>query len=479
MRVSSKLLVLALSGALTATAVPALALENEFHGMFQLQFDNSNFNGTRNLDDAGARYNPQLKPADPGSANFFEQRARLYYTAKASQEVKLVTKFELDYSFWGNSSYTTHRNQGGALGADTVNLETKNLYLDLNSPTLSTSAKMGMQGVDDAFKGIFVSADMAGILLTHEYQKASASLGYFRWNDTTGQVNPFSDLGRDARNMVLFDGKYKVSDATTLGLAYYFVYSNKVNVQDGNGNPLVEDLTVSNLGANFVTALGPVTLDGFAIYQFGHNGSENHYTFNPSPGGLDANKHRNAWAANLGGRSKLGPGTLRSEFLYVSGEGSEDDGNTNAFYTPGNFGYSESGFWNNEMVILGRDKNGLTNDSAIVFDANNKDQGVFFGSVGYDLPITKSISASANAGFAAVAKANIFKPVNLKTGKQNSSNYLGTEINGETNYKFTDTVTFSARAGYVFLGSYWDGVSTGGKDPSNPWDVKVLVNYTF
>lgn len=478
MRVSSKLLVLALSGALTATAVPALALENEFHGMFQLQFDNSNFNGTKNLDAAGARYTPQGNPEDPHTADFFEQRARLYYTAKASQEVKLVTKFELDYSFWGNSSYTTKRNQGGALGADTVNLETKNLYLDLNSPTLSTNAKLGMQGVDDAFKGIFFSADMAGVLLTHEYQKASASLGYFRWNDTTGQVNPFTALGRDSRNMVLFDGKYKATDSTTLGLAYYFVNANKVNIQDGNGDPLVEDLTVSTAGVNFVTGIGPVTLDGFALYQFGHNGSLNQ-SFFTTPGEADANKHRDAWAANLGARAKVGTGTLRSEFLYVSGEGNEARGRTNAFYTPANFGYSESGFWNNEMVILGRDKNGLTNDSAIVFDANNKDEGVYFGSVGYDLPITKAFSASANAGFAAVAKANIYKPINLKTGKQNGSNYLGTEINGEADYKFTDTVTFSARAGYVFLGSYWDGVSTGGKNPDNPWDVKVLVNYTF
>ena len=44
-------------------------------------------------------------------------------------------------------------------------------------------------------------------------------------------------------------------------------------------------LTVSTLGANFVTSLGPVTLDGFALYQFGHNGSENHYNFTVSPRG--------------------------------------------------------------------------------------------------------------------------------------------------------------------------------------------------
>ena len=33
--------------------------------------------------------------------NYFEQRARLFYTAKASDDLKLVTGFEID-SVWGD-----------------------------------------------------------------------------------------------------------------------------------------------------------------------------------------------------------------------------------------------------------------------------------------------------------------------------------------------------------------------------------------
>jgi hypothetical protein len=480
MKVSSKLMVLAISGALTAAATPALALENEFHGMFQTQFDVSNFNGTSNFDASGTRYEPRGNSADAHTANFFEQRARIAYIAKASQDVKLVTKFELDYAFWGNSSYVAKRNGGGALGADTINLETKNVYFDINSPTLATNAKIGMQPVDDAFKGIFVSADMAGLLLTHDYKKASASVGYFRWNDTSGQVNTFKALGRDARNMWLFDGKYNISDATKVGLAYYYVDANNVNIKNANGTDvapntqLIENLTAHTTGVNFQTNIGPVTLDGFAIYQFGHNKSNNEAFFN-TPNTPDGPKDRHAFAANLGARAKVGVGTLRSEFLYVSGDDNQNH-SSHGFYTPANFGGSESGFWNNEMIILGRDKNAMTNDSAIVYDANNKDQGVYFGSVGYDYPFTKAFSASANAGFAAVAKTNANSPT--------SNNYLGTEINAEGNYKFSESVTFSARGGYVFLGGYYhkvalNGAGVPGESPDNPWDVKVLVNYTF
>jgi len=481
MKVSSKLLVFAVTGALTATAVPALALEHEFHGMFQVQFDNSNFNGNEFLmDNSGARYTPENSPSKAPTSNFVEQRARLAYIAKANQDVKLVTKFELDYKFWGNSSYTTGRNKGGAIGADSVQIETKNVYLDLNSPSLSTTAKIGMQPMDDAFKGIFFSADMAGLLLTHDYHgKAAASVGAFRWNDTSSKT-----FGKDARDLFMLDAKYNITDKTKVGLAYYFVNSNKVDV--GEYNPgtdtidkLIEDLSVHTTGLNAETTIGPVTLDGFLLYQFGTNYGANESLFPSLQRTPDANKHRSAWAANVGAHAKVGTGTLRSEFLYVSGEGNANRGTTNAFYTPAGTGYSESGFWNNEMVILGRDKNAFTNDSSIVFDANNKNQGVYFGSIGYDQPITPKVSASVNAGFAAAAKANANKPTNKTTGKQNDSNYLGTEINGEANYKFNDSVTFSARAGYVFLGDYFKNVASDSGTPDNPYDVKVLVNYSF
>jgi hypothetical protein len=468
MSLHRKLLAVAVAGALTAaTAVPALALENEFHGMFQLQYDNSNFNGsTNNLDAAGARYTPGNQPKDAPTANFFEQRARLAYIAKASQDFKLVTKFELDYRFWGNSSYTVGRNQGGALGADTVNLETKNIYLDTNIPSLKLNTKFGMQPVDDAFKGIFVSADMAGILFNHEYGKATASAGFFRWNDT-----PTAALGGNARDFFMLDGKYKVTGNTKLGAAYYFVNSDATDVKDGNGDPLVEDLAVHLLGVNAETTVGPITIDGFVLYQFGSN-----YSNNTNP--LDNNKHRSAFAGNVGVRAKAGKGTMRSEFLYVTGEGNLSRKNTNAFFTPANFQYSESGFWNNEMVILGRDKYAMTNDASIVFDANNKSQGVIFGTLGYDHPVTNKLTTSVNAGFAAVAKENANKPVNRVSGKTNDSNYLGTEINAEAAYKLAESVTLTARGGYVFLGDYYKDVASNGT-PDNPYDFKLIVSYSF
>jgi hypothetical protein len=450
MKINKKFLAVAAAGALTAaTAVPALALENQFSGAFTSFYDLSNYS---------AVYGQKDPENNAATENYFVQRVRLGYTAKASDNVKLVTKFELDYRFLGNNSYTTGRNTGGALGADSVNIETKNLYLELNYPAVIT--KIGMQGVDDAFKGTIFSADMAGIQFGHNYDNASVAAGFFRWNDSGEAFK----LGKNVRDMFMLDAKYNINKDVKVGAAYYFIKDNRANADTvtpvgaptgftANGDPIyaavttttnpANDIKVHTLGLNAEGVFGPLTLNGFAVKQFGD---------------LTATTTAKGYELNAGAKLNLGAaGTLRSEFLYVPG-------GKNTLYTADN-GDEGGGFYDNEMVILGRDKNAFTLDAAIVFDVSNAAQGVIFGSLGYDYTFTEKLSASANAGFAAVAK-NI--------NNRGTSDYLGTEINAETNYKLTPNVTLGARAGYVVLGDYFKGTNA-----DNPYDLKVLAKYSF
>ena len=115
-------------GALAAVSVPAFALENEFHGMYRLRGMMSNYTNSG----GGALHAGTA--ADPApTMTVFEQRARLQYIAKASDDLKLVTHFEIDSS-WGDTAYNNGRGLGGGMAADTVNLETKNVFLDFNCP---------------------------------------------------------------------------------------------------------------------------------------------------------------------------------------------------------------------------------------------------------------------------------------------------------------------------------------------------------
>jgi hypothetical protein len=457
----TKLMAVMAAGVLTAaTAVPALALENEFHGSIRAQYQLSNFNGSRT---GQGFFEPAGLDEQAPTANTFDQRARLFYTAKANDNVRLVAGFELDYSFYGNSSYAVGRNQGGAIGADTVNLETKHLYLDLKVPSCNTNLRIGMQPFDDAFKGVFVSGDMAGAQATATYGKSTALIGFYRFDDKDGSLT-----GKKTRDMLALDYKYELAKHLKLGGAYYFVNDDRgtgeptfLRQQAGNTN------RIHTLGVNAETTMGPLTLDGFLLYQFGTMDAP-------------ASNHINAFAGNVGARLKAGPGTARSEVLYVSGDKSANrsGGTTNAFQSINSVD-TENGFYNNEMFILGRDKYALTIDNAIVYSNNNKDQGMIFGTVGYDLPITGKFTTSVNAGFAAVAKDNGNKPLNVNTGKGNSSSYLGTEINVEASYNVYENVTTVARAAYVFLGDYFNGTANGGKDPDDPYAVRLLVQYAF
>ncbi|GFE56784.1 hypothetical protein [Geobacter sp. AOG1] len=448
MRINKKCLaVLAAAACVAATAVPALALENEFHGMFRLFSAVNNFNATPITD---GFYLPEGQDKKPGTATYIAQRARLMYIAKANDDLKLVTHFEID-SRWGDNSYGsngTTRNNGGAIGADQVNLETKSVYLDFNIPKTPLNVKLGMQPFDDSFKGVFVGADMAGALASASYGKFNSSIGFFRFNDNGPNLTPKVLPGKQTRDMLVVDEKYAVSKEVKVGGAYYMV----------NDDRSATNSIFHTLGVNGEAAFGPVTVDGFLIYQFGNLES------NPAN-----RQHLSAFAGNVGARAKVGTGTARTEFLYVSGEGNPGSrGTSNAFQSIDD----EHGFYNGNMQLLFRDAYSMTIDNAVVYTSNNLDRGVIAGFVGYDMPFTSKLSGSANAGFAAVAKDTGF-------AGHRKSNYLGTELNAQADYKLYDNLTATLRGAYVILGDYYEGVAANGQDPQNPYMASFMMNYSF
>lgn len=95
MKSSNVLAALVTLGLAAAVATPAMALENQINGAFTSFYDLSNYSATGN--DGSTSNNQGLQKNAP-TQNYFVQRVRLDYTAKANEDVKLVTKFELDYN---------------------------------------------------------------------------------------------------------------------------------------------------------------------------------------------------------------------------------------------------------------------------------------------------------------------------------------------------------------------------------------------
>jgi len=464
MSLKKKLLAVAAVSALSvATAVPAMALENEFHGMFLAQGIMSNLlTGTTGAVAPSA-------DAFKNSKVFVDQRARLLYTAKANDDLKLVTHFELD-GRWGDSSYQGGtRNAGYAIGGDSINLETKNVYLDFNCPITGANVKAGLQGITDAYKGVFVGNDAAGLLLNKKFGPGTFSAGWFRLDDARAAGQ---SVGKTTRDFLLLDAAYNVSKDVKFGTSYYY-YNDDSSIPLSTGTaPVVfaggpSSADIHMLGVNGAGTFGNLTLDGFFLYQNG--------TLRKTAG---VGQHIDAFAANVGVKATAGVGAVKANLLYTSGS---DTGKNlhNSFISAQNemsSAYMESGIFagaNTTLLFRGNGYRTSNTDQSIVADPSNKGTGIMAAFIGYDGTMGKSFF-NVNAAAAATAK----KQYTAKPKAQ----FLGTEINGEVGYKLYDNLKASVQAAYVFLGPAFEGTGAGGAAgtyPNNPYLGRIILSYVF
>lgn len=440
------------------SAGAAKAFENEFHGSYRMKGFITNFDdGTTNA------YDPVGKDKDAPTNSYVEQRIRLKYSAIASENFKLKTDFKID-SRWGSGSYDTHRKLGGEIGSDTVNIETRAAYIDFNLPVKSVNVKLGIQPWADAYDGIFVDTQMAGVVASSNINGLALSLGWFRLDDSA--TTPF---GRNPRDLVVLDGAYAVSKDFTVGGSYYMLNDpvNKDTKYLAGSPRTIPRETVHTLGINTEAKLGVATINSYLLYQLGDLDD------------LTTNKNRSisAFAAGISAKAKLEAGLFKASFLYASGD--KNSGGSKAFRDVQDLDGGTESDYSTDMRILRKDKFTGPSGKAIVSSINNRDQGLIFGSVGYDVDLGKKVFAGANVGFALVAEENSSKPDNLATNAKNSSNYLGTEINAAIGYKLDTNATVRIQGAYTFLGDYYKGVASNGATPDNPYSTNIMLVYTF
>lgn len=436
-------------GALAAVSVPAFALENEFHGMYRLRAMMSNY------ENAGGGALHAGTTADPApTLSVFEQRARLQYIAKTSDDLKLVTHFEIDSS-WGDTAYSNGRGAGGAQAADTVNLETKNVYLDFN--VAATNVKVGIQGVSDAYKGILVTDDMAGVFAAKKINAFTGTAGFARLQDFNGRpsTNP-APTGRKNLDLYLLDAKFAVSKDLTVGGSYYLVSrDDQFNAQN-----------MHMIGANVAAKFNNITADGFLAYQTGDAIM------------ATTKQDLSAFAAQAAIKADLGAaGTVRGNVLYTSGDNHAANSRKNDSWQCINSGdaltTSSASYYDSKMMLLMRNVVNTDTDKALIMYTNNNNRGLTLLTVGYDFKFNDKLAASANLGYGAASE---------KRGANSAS--VGTEFNVQVDYKLFSNLTASFQGAYVVLG---DGMNKstgvllpgGAKDADDPYLTALMLNYTF
>jgi len=460
-------------GALAAISVPAMALENEFHGIYNLKFFSSNVEngGTAAIDPTGFLEKNKAN-------NYFEQRARLQYTAKANDDLKLVTQFELDTKFGGDKTGKYGiSSDAGVFDADGIMLETKHVYLDFNLGN-NFNVRTGIQPIKDSLKGVFLDADLAGVQATSKMGAATLTGGYFRYKTessllTTGAAAPggtgvngtqstsfftnTSPLGHDNADIFMLDAKIALNKDAKVGASYYLL-------SDYSAAPVT---TYHVFGLNADAKVGPLSLSGFLAAETGFVAT--------SP----RRKSISGYAANVAAKVAIGPGTLKTAALYLTGDGNTASSNNTAWNSTGSATYAEGG-----MFLLVRTGVGGTSTDRTLTGANfTSNKGLILYTLGFDAAITPKLYTNVNLGMLWAAK-NLGAPTDggLPGSKPNASNFRGGEINLETGYKVYDNLTAKVQLAYVLLGGYYKNAAANNdptKSPEDPYTGRIALSYAF
>jgi hypothetical protein len=178
--------------AVFALVMPTYAAEMKINGIWNAKaYARDNYDGDDNADDA---------------TQYVTQRMRLYFNAIASENLKMVYKNEIDMR-WGDGQYAVGRNQGGGLGGDSINLETKNVYLEFMVPDTPLKATMGLQGIT-LHKGWWISDDAGGARFDMNFDPISITT---YWIGIDGLERDDSDSSTDEWQVAV-SGAYKAEN---------------------------------------------------------------------------------------------------------------------------------------------------------------------------------------------------------------------------------------------------------------------------
>ncbi|WP_277057278.1 hypothetical protein [Trichlorobacter lovleyi] len=496
-----QMLTIAAAGALTAvTALPAMAFENEFHGLyiFNANFTNMGLSGDFNPGTYNATANTNWGDKRK-MQNFLEQRVRIQYIAKASDDLKLVTHFEINNRF-GNSNDV---NGGGAdLDTDGTNIVTKHAYLDFNVGK-SFNTKLGLQPYKDTIKGIFIDADAPMVLTTSKLGNYTLGLGFSRFADDnanagTGYLKD-NNLGSATKNLFVMDNTFAFNKDTKAAFSYYLLADNAgspasaFNALTSNTNNSAyilgthtkdQSIMLHTLALSGETKVGGINLSGFAAMQAGNQ--KGMLNTGASAG---HNRQFHGWAANVAANMKIGPGTAKTAFLFTSGNNSTDAGQYKGWVSTSVNSYNESGM----MIVARNTYNSPTSaDGYIRRDVQN----IALLTAGYDAQLTDKFNLNTNVGFAWAPSSDTApydRTTNLAGAAagagRNGSDFMGTEINLEAGYQLYKNLKLQAQGGYMILGGYYKNstLKTGFTaanvanvtDPENPYTMRLQARYSF
>jgi hypothetical protein len=475
MRKASKMV--AALGLVAAMAAPAMA-DVSLTGFYRAKGYVANY-----MDYGAGTINPSADKSVTGSARekaYVDQRWRGKLSA-GDENVKAVAFFEID-SQWGDKSGAVERNEGAAIGGDSINLETKNVYLWFKIPDTSVDFTVGLQNVSDSYAGVFMgAADLAGVVTNFKFEPVAIRLG---------ALQPWKENRADASGTALYIGEAKFSPTKDVKVGANMYFLRDGGTKWNPGNQLFNATTpassfsgstaigtgVAKLympGVDFAVNAGMAKVSGFAFAQFGDRKYD--------VPGTQKTKF-SGYSGDVRADLNAGPAKVFVEGLYVSG----NDYNANSDKYKGivvmddyKFTTGSSTFSRTDMVLLLPAADSINTSPALAYDANNLGLGMVHIAAGASMDVASKTTAKLGVGYLTAAKKIAGTGPDYFNFKNKSD--MGTEVNASVNYNISKGLDLTGTAAYVFLGGAYDKSKAGlvAQDAKDPYALIAKVNYAF
>jgi hypothetical protein len=307
--------------AVLAVAIPSFALEMKYGGMFRVRLQSNN-NVTDGNDDL------------MDNENYIDQRLRMYFTFVSSENLQVVTKWEADTRWGADNNGSTNFSQppngrqgGGDVGADAVNLEMKNAYIDFAIPNTPVRMTAGVQTLT-LLSGWVVDDDFSALTATAKLDPVRVMMGYIAAKNEN--IMTYSENIDDFFvNVSYADGPFK---ASIVGIYQYGhntnvsadpgIIGNATNVQSnytrGAATGIVENNNVFDLGLNFEYKVPLWSAYINFVKNFGS--FDNPETVLPS----NTDTNFDGWMVDAGASLYCGPFTFNLNGFVTSGSDIND-----------------------------------------------------------------------------------------------------------------------------------------------------------
>ncbi len=437
------------------------------------------------------------------TALYAEQRAIPFFVYTPSifdGKATLRASFEIDWT-WGDVAYGVGGNQGSAISADQVNIQTQNLEVEF-VPAKYWTINVGLQRMFDTphdlyrstvdkftntgYRLAFFGTDGVGISVRRQSDYLKTKLGFYKLYENNVEVN-------DDVTLFELNQQFNISPEWNVGASVYWVKDNSSGkggvsiLGQGYGSPLAN----YNGTYRFPIGLDPYRSDvfwlgsyfsrnedmmldrwfmsGFLNYNIGsirQKGTNTEtYTKSVDISGL---------AANLRVGYRYGQTTgdaIVADAIFTSGDKNGiNDKKYNGVLTANTWGSPGGIFIGHGGYLLFPHGNVVNRFVAAVTDISNMGYGIAGGTLNLsrDLIPNKLHSKIGGAtGFSTVAPSG-------------GGNFMGWEANAKLGYDFGAFLTVEAHAAYMGLGDFYDSTLTNGgvqNRPVNPWLGFVCVKW--